>query len=118
MHLRNIIRALRILELTVPFDSNISSLDLESPPTSSKKIVKNRVQSEMKEAWSSKLKSLSLQGQFLNILESAEIDINWKFIIYKMPRNVLQNSSIDTLPTNANLVRWNKRSSPNCRMPK
>ena len=81
----------------------------------SKKIVKNKVQDEMKENWSNKLKSLTLQGQFLVILESSQIDVNWKSLLYHLPRNVLQffiNSSIDTLPTNSNLVRWSKRSSP------
>ena len=41
----------------------------------------------------------------------------YRSIIYDLPRNVLKfltNASIDTLPTNVNLKRWNKRSSPAC----
>ena len=39
--------------------------------------------------------------------------------MHDLPRNVLQffiNSAIDTLPTNSNLVRWKKRSSPACNL--
>ena len=82
-----------------------------------KQNLRKSVHDEMKAEWSNKIKSLTLQGHFLNIFESLKLDINWKSILYHLPRNVLQflvNSSIDTLPTNANLVRWNKRTSPKC----
>ena len=39
--------------------------------------------------------------------------------MFNLPRNVLQfliNSAINTLPTNSNLVRWKKRSSPACNL--
>ena len=102
----------------VKCDNLVKDIDVKSASLeSSKKLVKKRVRDEMKDHWSSKLKSLSLQGQFLSILEESQIDINWKSLIYNLPRNVVQffvNSSIDTLPTNSNLCRWNKRSSPKC----
>ena len=44
-------------------------------------------------------------------------DINFKSILFDLPRNVLKflsNAAIDTLPTNVNLKRWKKRNSPSC----
>ena len=87
--------------------------DLEKAKKETKVIIAN----EVKENWLTKVKSLTLQGQFLEILESSKSDLNWKSLMHNLPRNILQfflNSAINTLPTNSNLVRWNKRNSPAC----
>ena len=87
--------------------------------TKAKKETKSIIRNEIKEKWNDKVKSLTLQGQFLEILESSRSDINWKSLMHNLPRNILQfflNCAIDTLPTNSNLVRWNKRSSPACNL--
>ena len=44
--------------------------------------------------------------------------VEWKSLIYNLPNKVakfLMNSLSDTLNTNANLSRWGKRSSANCK---
>ena len=86
---------------------------------SAKKEAKKKINENFKTKWDTHIRSLSLQGHFLELLQSTDFDLNWKSIAYSMPRNVIQfllNSSIDTLPTNSNLVRWNKRSSPYCKL--
>ena len=84
-----------------------------------KKEAKIVINSEFKIKWESHIRSLVLQGRFIELLQESEGNLSWKSVLYNLPRNVLQffaNSSIDTLPTNSNLVRWNKRSSPNCKL--
>ena len=95
--------------------------DLANPSNleSAKKEAKVKIKDQFQSKWDTHIRSLSLQGNFLELLQSTDFDVDWKSIAYSMPRNVIQfllNSSIDTLPTNANLVRWNKRSSPNCKL--
>ena len=84
---------------------------------SAKKNTKKIIEDEFQQQWNNHIKSLSLQGRFLELLNESENNVSWKSVLYHLPRNVLQffiNSSIDTLPTNTNLTRWHKRSSPNC----
>ncbi len=82
-----------------------------------KTMVKNSIREEMKTHWDNHLKSLVIQGNFLGTNEHLSKDINFKSIVYNLPRNILSffsNACIDTLPTNSNLKRWKKRSSPSC----
>ena len=84
-----------------------------------KQKVKKSINEEMEEHWLNHLKSLVLQGNFLAANDLMIKDINFKSIIYHLPRNILKflsNACIDTLPTNTNLKRWNKRSSPACQL--
>ncbi len=58
------------------------------------------------------------QGRFLELLNIEESHITWRSMIFNLPRGVLKfavNASIDTLPTNANLKRWGKRSTSTCK---
>ena len=101
----------------VQSDNILKELKNKENLEEAKKEVKVIIKDEIKETWDSKIKTLSLQGQFLEILNNSNTDINWKSIMNNLPRNVQQfflNSAIDTLPTNSNLVRWKKRSSEAC----
>ena len=67
--------------------------------------------------WQNHVKTLVVQGRFLNILCVKEKCINWKSIGFNLPRNVVKfavNSCIDTFATNANLKRWDRRLNSKC----
>ena len=90
-------------------ETNIKSLKKEAQKT---------INQEMQDHWFNHLKSLIVQGKFLTSDECMN-DINYKSILFNLPRNVLKflsNAAIDTLPTNVNLKRWNKRSSSSCNL--
>ena len=81
--------------------------------------VKNNIADEFVEMWHTHIKTLCVQGRFLEILAMENAHVTWKSIIYNLPRGVLKfaiNASIDTLPTNANLKRWGKRSNAKCNL--
>ena len=83
-----------------------------------KKKAKNDINEEMKDYWTNHLKSLVIQGAFLSA-DDCISDINYKSILFNLPRNVmkfLSNACIDTLPTNNNLQKWNKRNSNACQL--
>ena len=79
--------------------------------------VKNNVSQEFHAMWHNHIKTLVIQGRFLEILSLEQSHISWRSIIYNLPRGILKfavNASIDTLATNANLKRWGKRSNAKC----
>ena len=93
--------------------------DEEKNLTIVKKKVNTNLNDEMKEHWMSRMKDLVVQGDFISSVNEMDADFNFKSILYELPRNVLKflaNSAIDTLPTNVNLKRWNKRNSPDCQL--
>ncbi len=84
-----------------------------------KKKVKNNISEEHRNMWYDHVKSLSVQGRFLEILHIENSHITWRSLIFNLPRGILQfavNASIDTLATNANLKRWGKRRNAKCDM--
>ena len=99
------------LEMTPNADNPAKKLD------KIKDNVKNQIAKETMDYWSTRIKSLIVQGRFLDLLHEEESNVSWKSIIYSLPKGVLQfavNSSIDSLPTFANLKRWGKRSTAKC----
>ncbi len=79
--------------------------------------VKLNIAEEFHEMWTKHIKTLTVQGRFLEILSMEESHITWRSLIYNLPRGILQfavNSTIDTLATNANLKRWGKRTNAKC----
>ena len=99
--------------------NNLEDQTTHSPSdiASVKKRVKLSVKEEVQSNWSDHIKTLVVQGRFLEILNIENSSITWKSIAYNLPRNILQfaiNASIDTLATNANLRRWGKRSNAKC----
>ena len=76
-----------------------------------KKAVQSVVKLEYLEKWNEKVKSLVMQGDFLNLLISEETNVTWKSIIFSVLRGVMEfalHSSTNTLATPDNLKRWKK----------
>ena len=79
--------------------------------------VKKVISDEFNSYWCEHVKSLAVQGRFLELLNLEKNNLTWRSISYNLPRNVLKfavNASIDTLATNANLKRWGKRTNARC----
>jgi hypothetical protein len=60
-----------------------------------------------------------MQGNLFALLQAENESITWKSYMWDLPHGVLKfadNSSIDTLPTFANLRRRGKRSLVNCQL--
>ena len=79
--------------------------------------IKTNVATEFHTMWTNHIKSLLVQGKFLEIISLEQSHISWRSLIFNLPRGVLQfaiNSAIDTLATNANLKRWGKKTNAKC----
>ena len=64
-----------------------------------------------------KLESLIVQGGFLHFLELEKTDPEWKSFIFNLKKGTMKfilNASINTLPTQNNLKRWNKTFTDKC----
>lgn len=73
-----------------------------------KKKVKNNIKQEFNMLWYDHIKSLLVQGRFIELLYLENNHVTWKSVCFNLPRNILKfavNASIDTLTTNANLKR-------------
>ena len=87
--------------------------------SSTKSVVKKSIKEEIQSTWNNHIKSLIVQGKFLDLLSMEKSDITWKSIMYNLPRGVLKfaiNASIDTLPTHSNLRRWGRKSDGKCKL--
>ncbi len=81
--------------------------------------IKDSVAQQYQNRWHEKIKSLTVQGKFLELLIQEEADLSWKSIIYNLPSKVLSfvvRAAIDSLPTFTNLRRWGKRMSGKCKL--
>ena len=84
-----------------------------------KEAVKTQVQLEYLERWNEKVKSLVIQGDFLNLLISEQSNVTWKSFIYGVQKGVMEfamRSSTNILATPDNLKRWGKNRNENCQM--
>jgi hypothetical protein len=71
-----------------------------------------------KEKWTSHVNTLVQQGQFLELATAQHEDVIWKSYMFDLKKGTLKfilNASLDTLPTAANLVKWNKKTSDKCK---
>lgn len=87
------------------------------------KDIQKKVRSSVREAEQKKqvehAKSLTVQGRFLALAALEQEDIVWKSNMFDLKSGTLKfllNSSIDTLPTPANLKRWKKSQSDLCKL--
>ena len=65
----------------------------------------------------SHVKTLVKQGQILELTYIEKNDATWKSFVFNLPRGTMKfvlNSTIDTLPTKANLKQWGKISNDKC----
>ena len=61
--------------------------------------------------------TLVKQGNFLKLTKLEQTDATWKSYIYNLPKGTMKfilNSSIDTLPSKANLKLWGKLVNDKC----
>lgn len=96
--------------------NDIQSTDMAL--TSAKTQAKKSIRAQINEKWHSHIKTLTVQGRFLDLLAEEETSYHWKSFIYNLPYGVckfLINSVSDTLNTNANLLRWGKRTNDKCK---
>ena len=71
------------------------------------------------EKWADHVTSLVQQGNFLALAEAEKEDMIWKSYMYDMKKGTLKfllNACIDTLPTAANLQKWKKSTSDQCKL--
>ena len=82
-----------------------------------KESVKAIVRVEHESDNSEHLKTLLKQGEFLKLIEAEQNDPTWKSFIYGLKKGTMKfllNSLIHTLPTQTNLMLWNKATSNKC----
>ena len=63
------------------------------------------------------MKTLVKQGHFLELTKLELMDATWKSYIFNLPKGTMKwllNSSINTLPTKANLRQWGKITNDKC----
>ena len=81
--------------------------------------VNTHMREEQRGKYVSKVNSLEVQGKILALVAAEATDFTWKSFIHELKAGTLKfllNSVIDTLPTAANLVRWNKSASDKCKL--
>lgn len=86
-------------------------------PTEAKVIIKRSLKEITTSFWHDRVKKLTVQGAFLELLATEKGATHWKSIMYDLPHGVckfLINSCSDTLNHNSNLVRWGKRTNDRC----
>ena len=74
-----------------------------------KEAMTKSITNEYKDYWNELVKDLTMQGDFVQLLNQEEADISWKSIIYGVPRGVMSfacRAATNSLATNDNLVRW------------
>jgi hypothetical protein len=74
---------------------------------------------EEDDAWATRVRGYTLQGNLFALLQAESEGITWRSYMWNLPRGVLKfalNASIDTLPTFTNLKRWGKCASVNCHL--
>jgi hypothetical protein len=67
--------------------------------------------------WLDHVKTLTVQGSFLQLLALEKGATHWRSIMYDLPHGVckfLINACSDSLNHNSNLLRWGKRSNDRC----
>ena len=72
---------------------------------------------EISHFWHDKVKSLLVQGRFLDLLCTEATAYHWKSVLYNLPVGVCKfviNSLCDTLNNKANLKRWGKALNDKC----
>ena len=62
---------------------------------------------------------LEKQGPLLKLSTVEDENLSWKSFAFNLNKGVLKfilNSTLDTLPTNANLLQWKKTTSDKCKL--
>ena len=82
-----------------------------------KKVVKESIKEEVLKTWNSRVKDLTMQGDFIQLLAEEEENVTWKSLVYNVPKGILPfalKACTNTLNTPDNLKRWGKRKFAKC----
>ena len=96
---------------------DIKAQNPDVQPAQAKVFLKNSLKELTSKFWHERVKNLTVQGAFLDLLAAEEGATHWKSIMFDLPHSVckfLINSCSDTLNHNSNLVRWGKRTNDRC----
>ena len=80
-------------------------------------MLKKTISEEIKDTWNNKVRKLTMQGDFTNLLIEEETSVTWQSIARKMPRNVMAFAArlaTNSLASPDNLKRWGKRKMGRC----
>ena len=84
-----------------------------------KRKIKQTLQSEQRDLWRDKIQPLVFQGDFLKLVALEGGDLTWRSIIFDLPKGVLSfltRAAINSLPTSDNLRRWGKKLNTQCKL--
>ena len=79
--------------------------------------MKNSIKKETLNIWNNKVKKLTFQGKFVELIIEENENIAWKSIINNTPKGILSfamKSCVNGLNTPDNLKRWGKRKLDKC----
>ena len=84
-----------------------------------KKNAKHIISRDELESETTRVKELTIQGKFLDLMTEEDQSITWKSSMFSFPKGVLAwalRACTDSLPTQANLARWNKVIDNKCKL--
>ena len=97
--------------------TTISQTTSKSNILSARRAIKTSIKEEVTYTWNNKVRHLTIQGEFVQLLVEEEQSVTWQSIIRKMPRNVMSFAArlcTNSLNSPDNLVRWGKRNMGSC----
>ena len=110
------------------FQENVSSGKIiypDNPEASkliinrAKKAMKTSVQNQTLSHWNDRVKKLTFQGDFINLLIEEQTNVTWQSISNRIPKGVLSfalKASVNGLNTPDNLKRWGRSNLDKCRL--
>ena len=84
-----------------------------------KQKVKEGLNYEKEEEWTSHIRILLKQGHFLLLATSEKTDMIWNSYMFNMKKGSLKflmKACLDTLPTQVNLLQWGKVATDHCKL--
>ena len=81
--------------------------------------VRDSTRTRIQDSLTTHAESLQLQGNLLALAAKEKVDLIWKSSMFQLKSGTLKfmlNTSIDTLPTPANLKRWKYGASDMCKL--
>ena len=81
--------------------------------------VRDSTRTRIQDSLTTHAESLQLQGNLLALAAKEKVDLIWKSSMFQLKSGTLKfmlNTSIDTLPTPANLKRWKYGASDKCKL--
>ena len=109
------------------FQENVASGHISYPENSeasnyinkAKKAMKNSVQNQTLSLWNERVRKLTFQGDFINLLIEEQTNVTWQSTSTRIPKGVLSfalKASVNGLNTPDNLKRWGKSRLDKCKL--